>query len=59
MAVAPKCPVHQVEMKLTTRELPKGQVYYLCPKWGCVHRFRERDGHFTTGYPPTHSVPPS
>jgi hypothetical protein len=48
MAEAPKCPVHQVDMRLTARELPKEQVYFLCPKWGCIQRYRERDGHFTT-----------
>ena len=43
------CPVHNVEMRLTSRdELADDQKYYLCPKWGCVQRYRERDGYFTT-----------
>jgi hypothetical protein len=50
MTHVPKCPVHQVEMKLTMRKLPEDQKYYLCLKWGCVHRYRERDGYFTTAY---------
>ena len=37
-------------MKLTMRKLPEDQKYYLCLKWGCVHRYRERDGYFTTAY---------
>ena len=52
MAPAPQCPVHRVEMKLTMRKLPEDQKYYLCLKWGCVHRYRERDGYFTTAYLP-------
>jgi hypothetical protein len=43
------CPVHKIEMRLTSREeLPAKLQYYLCPKWGCVQRYRERDGYFTT-----------
>ena len=57
MTHVPKCPVHQVEMKLTTRKLPKEQAYFLCPKWSCVQRYREREGHFTTGNLPTRYAP--
>jgi hypothetical protein len=55
MAVALKCPVHGVEMRLTKRELPKEHMYYLCPKWGCVQRYREQEGYFTTAKLPTRS----
>jgi len=44
----PKCPVHKTEMSETERRLPKEQMYFLCPMWGCVQRYREQDGHFTT-----------
>jgi len=43
MAWTPKCPIHRVEMKLTTRKLPKEQLYQLCPRWGCVQHYREGD----------------
>jgi len=35
-------------MKLTMRRLPEEHKYYLCLKWGCVQRYREREGYFTT-----------
>ena len=52
MAWTPKCPIHKIGMKLTTRKLPKEQIYHLCPRWGCAQRYRERDGYFTTAYLP-------
>jgi hypothetical protein len=57
MAWTPKCPEHKIEMQLTTRKLPKEQIYHLCPRWGCVHRYREGEGFFTTGKLPIRSAP--
>ena len=47
----PFCPLHKIEMRPPyNRKLSKDAVYFLCPKPGCGHRYRESEGYFTTTY---------
>jgi len=39
MAWTTKCPVHKIDMQLTARQLPEDEMYYFCPKWGCIQRY--------------------
>jgi hypothetical protein len=51
-APTPTCPVHKILMRVPVgRKLPKGADYFLCSHPGCVHRYRRKEGYFTTKLP--------